>query len=630
VDPARFDALVRSLARVVNRRQVSRIALAALGALGLESAAGEDAVGKSPHRKRKRRHERDPRARENEIEAQRRGKKGGKKGKKKKPASSAPVSPPPPTSPPPPPPPPPSESRFEQEAFESCLEPIATQIIQEAWACEDVCGTPHSEASSSVACTSCLKEIYQSHAEAIFECIRVGSAAGSPVAGDTGEAPRTTRQATTRQERHSGRCKWTEYNEAMNQAWLGLGAALLGVLGGAASGGTLTWATLGSNVATVVASLSQMIGGFIGDYLVVTQMNKIEQDLGCWSGGGFCREGRDLGDGVDGVCCPSSRLIGCEDVCCDPDKCERCEGGRCVGCIAGQEYCRRDRRSSVQCEACPTCSGVCVVISPPTDEAPGTNQCPERRCTGTCPMGPRWRCASPGVCTCDALSCQKLDKECGSHDNGCGETIECGTCASAAKPNAYCDWETGKCACDPLTFCASGECGERPDGCGGKYNCGTCSYLGTNGVCEENRCTCSKDTCTKLGRTCGSWSDGCNGSITCGPNPPCPNSPDGVCCAEGQGCCGLDWERSACCDWPVCHFWPGGAPKGCCPAIQQCTEKDGRKVCCKEGWTCRGSGDLHPATNCCVMSDHGDEALHIDPTLCCSGELKSMWPHICK
>ncbi|MFH0928726.1 MAG: Ig-like domain-containing protein, partial [Candidatus Aenigmatarchaeota archaeon] len=81
--------------------------------------------------------------------------------------------------------------------------------------------------------------------------------------------------------------------------------------------------------------------------------------------------------------------------------------------------------------------------------------------------------------------------------------------------------------------CAGKNCGS--DGCGG--TCGTCSsdsYC-DNGVC---RLSCVPATCGSLGKNCGSWSDGCGGTLwcgTCGSGNLCQN---GVCtyCNACESC----------------------------------------------------------------------------------------------
>ena len=68
------------------------------------------------------------------------------------------------------------------------------------------------------------------------------------------------------------------------------------------------------------------------------------------------------------------------------------------------------------------------------------------------------------------------------------------------------------CSCTPDTCTGKGyACGSFSDGCGGTIDCGTCSA----GVCVNGQC-CTPDTCTGKGYACGSFSDGCGGTIDCG------------------------------------------------------------------------------------------------------------------
>jgi hypothetical protein len=327
------------------------------------------------------------------------------------------------------------------------------------------------------------------------------------------------------------------------------------------------------------------------------------------------------------------------------------------------------------CRACPGCGGICEIISSPTEDvAPGTPICLEQRCTGACPDGPNHQCVEPGVCVCTAKNCGQLGKECGTWDNGCGTTINCGghgTCQqSGQKPNAFCapdgkcacpkntchalgktcgSWDdgcggivncgdcrhlgangecaAGICTCRPRTYCGSNECGVRPDGCGGTIDCQRecASQTRPNGFCNENgQCDCRPDTCASLGRTCGGWPDGCGNYLNCGPQALlCGDRDDPTCCGAGQTCCphGPDYWGlpSECCDWSVCHRYPGGAFKGCCPADNQCVQQDGNKICCPENWMCGGNSPH--GEKCCVRSGHGDAVLNIEPRYCCSGSV---------
>ncbi|HVY25880.1 MAG TPA: discoidin domain-containing protein [Polyangiaceae bacterium] len=75
----------------------------------------------------------------------------------------------------------------------------------------------------------------------------------------------------------------------------------------------------------------------------------------------------------------------------------------------------------------------------------------------------------------------------------------------------------GGSSCTPTTCAALGaNCGSPSDGCGGTLSCGTC---GTGYTCNgSNQCvsSCTPTTCAALGATCGTPSNGCGGTLNCG------------------------------------------------------------------------------------------------------------------
>ncbi|MBN2496246.1 MAG: hypothetical protein JXR96_16760 [Deltaproteobacteria bacterium] len=227
----------------------------------------------------------------------------------------------------------------------------------------------------------------------------------------------------------------------------------------------------------------------------------------CAETGQECNLGTCL---CEGVCQPRS----CADLgraCGDwPDGC----GGtvHCGGCPTGQE-CNADG----QCEAVcvPDCDGRC---------------CGSDACGGICPddCGETGQVCNTGTClcegACDPESCDDLGKDCGDWPDGCGGTAHCGGCPTGQECNAQ-----GQCEdiCEP--DCDGRCCGA--DGCGG-----TCPDLcGQSGqVCNTGTCTCEEPctplTCAELGRECGDWPDGCDGTAHCGN---CPTgqecTPTGMC-----------------------------------------------------------------------------------------------------
>src|SRR5215470_19026136 len=88
-----------------------------------------------------------------------------------------------------------------------------------------------------------------------------------------------------------------------------------------------------------------------------------------------------------------------------------------------------------------------------------------------------------GATTCVPTSCAAQGKNCGSIADGCGGTLNCGTCTApqtcggGGVPNVC-----GAAACTPTTCAAQGKnCGTIADGCGGTLNCGVCTAPQTCG-----------------------------------------------------------------------------------------------------------------------------------------------------
>lgn len=154
---------------------------------------------------------------------------------------------------------------------------------------------------------------------------------------------------------------------------------------------------------------------------------------------------------------------------------------------------------------------------------------------GTCPTGQICGayspnvCWAPGNCTKKTVqqACQNAGKDCGAVPDGCGGTLECGACPAnklcggGGTPNVC-----GGNVCVPKTYqqaCSNvgKNCGPISDGCGGTIDCGTCAI---NQVCggvnnaTPNKCDevkCVKNACaTGSGVYCGPFPHGCE------PEPP--------------------------------------------------------------------------------------------------------------
>jgi hypothetical protein len=248
--------------------------------------------------------------------------------------------------------------------------------------------------------------------------------------------------------------------------------------------------------------------------------------------------------------------------------------------------------------------------------------------------------ASP-VCT--QLSCAQKGAACGPIDDGCGNIALCGSCAAGQFCNA------GACACNTLTSCAAQQktCGTIPDGCGGTLSCGSCGagQACTNNVCitpppvsscAHSEClsgakltstcsactqkvctsdpyccnnswdslcanegkslctvcaapTCTPTSCSALGKSCGSVSDGCGGMLSCGS------------CALGQTCTNN-----------VCTTTPPSPPSTC--AHSQCAS--GAKltsgctscvssICAVDSYCCASAWDsicINEVSSVCKLS----------------------------
>lgn len=72
-----------------------------------------------------------------------------------------------------------------------------------------------------------------------------------------------------------------------------------------------------------------------------------------------------------------------------------------------------------------------------------------------------------GAC-CTPTTCAAQGKSCGALADGCGGTLQCGSCAEPKTCGG--GGKPGVCGCTRAT-CAAGECGQRPDGCGGMLTC---------------------------------------------------------------------------------------------------------------------------------------------------------------
>ena len=150
--------------------------------------------------------------------------------------------------------------------------------------------------------------------------------------------------------------------------------------------------------------------------------------------------------------------------------------------------------------------------------------------------------------------------------------------------------------CVPTTCAAHGmNCGSLSDGCGVTLSCGTCA---TGQVCTSNVC-CTPTTCAAQGKNCGSISDGCGVTLSCGT------------CSTGQVC-----TANVCCTPTTCAAQGktcGTISNGCggtlscgtCGAGQVCLSTNtccAPTTCAAQGWNCgnqpNGCGGTISCGNC--------------------------------
>jgi hypothetical protein len=144
---------------------------------------------------------------------------------------------------------------------------------------------------------------------------------------------------------------------------------------------------------------------------------------------------------------------------------------------------------------------------------------------------------------CTPKTCSQAGFTCGMNGDGCGGTLDCGSCTAPQ----YCGGGGySKCGggtpvgadggtvpvCTPFT-CATApngpyNCGQTGDGCGGIINCGSCSADqfcggggfnqcgGSTGLQADGSVPCTPATACPTGQNCGQAADGCGGLIACG------------------------------------------------------------------------------------------------------------------
>jgi hypothetical protein len=245
---------------------------------------------------------------------------------------------------------------------------------------------------------------------------------------------------------------------------------------------------------------------------------------------------------------------------------------------------------------------------------------------GTCQSG--YLCTA-NVCTaCMPTSCAAQSKDCGSVPDGCGGNLQCGQCVAGMVCSA------NVCVpCVPTTCSAQGkECGAIPDGCGGSIDCGSCSG---GLLCTLGNLCCSPATCADQGKDCGTLADGCGGTLGCGVcsagyscvNNVCTGCVPTTCAASGKNCgtlvdgCGGTLDCGTCsagysCATNVCTIADATAAYDSALGAPRC--QSGRS--CDSGTLLNGRGTKGPETNApnTIHSTCADGAIgtyHLDESL---------------
>jgi hypothetical protein len=216
--------------------------------------------------------------------------------------------------------------------------------------------------------------------------------------------------------------------------------------------------------------------------------------------------------------------------------------------------------------------------------------------------GQRGVCGEPDGGVCSPLSCADQQIGCGPAGDGCGGTLECGTCTGgqtcggAGVPGQCGEPDGGSCA--PITCASQGVfCGPAGDGCGGTLECGTCANGqtcgggGVRGQCgAPDAGACAPLSCGAQNVACGPAGDGCGNLVQCG------DCPEGQSCGGGgtRGRCGAP-DAGSCAPLTCNEQNIGCGPAGDgCGNLIQCGV-------CPEGQTCGGGG----VPNQCGLPDAG-------------------------
>jgi hypothetical protein len=215
----------------------------------------------------------------------------------------------------------------------------------------------------------------------------------------------------------------------------------------------------------------------------------------CCSIGGTCVSSCGPGECCSSGSCESTTAGGpncraTDGTCASPPSanCACCDSGSCVsscgeGACCGSGVCQ----STLGAPFCQAADGSCELPGPGGPDT-GCACCSAGFCVSSCGAG---QCCAGGACTF-AVTCAEFGLNCGSIDDRCGSTLDCGTCTApetcggGGTPNV--------CGCtDNGAACTGRICGSAVNNCGQHVSCGTCP-TNTPKCCIDS-CVCSTCQC---------------------------------------------------------------------------------------------------------------------------------------